>query len=126
MAHHGLLTNWEDIGEGIEVSTNLARIPEGPATSRIAIRSKTRKLDAAIVAVEAVRGDINYTEKSAVIYDDTRMLSGVDQHIRIITVNGIPPLATYVSSNGTVATTYSDFRVRVTSITENGETRSTD
>jgi hypothetical protein len=110
---------WEPIGAGIEFSAHLARDPEGPEISQLALRSLGRKYDSAVVVVEAVRGD---SDGDAVVFDETRIVSGVDKNPRVITLPGIPPFDTYITETGDISETYSSFRVRITSLTEGGVT----
>jgi hypothetical protein len=111
---------WHSIGEGIEFSTDHAREPEGPKISRLALRSLGRKYDQAVVVVEAIKGD---SDRYAVVFDDTNIVSGVDKNPRIIALPGIPPYDLYITETGDITATYTSFRVRITSLTEGGMTR---
>jgi hypothetical protein len=111
---------WHAIGEGIEFSEKLAREPEGPKISRVALRSLGRKYDQAVVVVEAIRGDL-YGD--AFVFDETCTVSGVDKNPRVITLPSIPPYDLYITKTGNITETYTSFRVRITSLTEGGITR---
>src|SRR6516162_2183020 len=111
---------WHTIGEGIQFSEKLAREPEGPKISRVALRSLGRKYDQAVVVVEAIRGDL-YGD--AFVFDETYTVSGVDKNPRVKTLPSIPPYDLYITETGDIAETYTSFRVRITSLTEGGITR---
>jgi hypothetical protein len=120
LRYRALGSFWKPIGAGIEFLEKLAREPEGPEISRLALRSLGRKYDQAVVVVEAIRGD---SDGDAVIFDETRIVSGVDKNPRVITLPSIPPVHLYITETGDIAESYSSFRVRITSLTEGGVTR---
>jgi hypothetical protein len=117
LRHTALGSTWSQIGEGIEFSEHLAREPEGSKISRLALRSLGRKYDQAVVVVESIKGD---ADRGVVVFDETRIVSGVDKNPRVIALPSIPPYLTDLTETGI---TDSTFRVRITSLTEDGITR---
>ncbi len=91
-----------------------ARWPEGPQTSRTALRSPGKKFDAATIAAEFKRGGI--------VYDETRIVSNIGEGIRIVTLSDVPAYGVYADDEG-IYSTYDEYKLRVTLLTENGSTR---
>jgi hypothetical protein len=120
LGHRALGSIWEPIGAGIEFSAHLARDPEGPEISQLALRSLGRKYDSAVVVVEAVRGD---SDGDAVVFDETRIVSGLDKNPRVIALPSIPTYRLNITEAGHITETYSFLRVRITSLAEGGITR---
>lgn len=107
---------WEEIGEGIEISESFARWPEGPKDSHLGIRSMCEDYDSGTVVVEAIRRNV--------VFDETRVVSGLDKRIRIIKLPGIPAFETYITKdNKDIDQTYDDYVIRITSLTKDGVTR---
>ena len=131
---HGLGTRWKPLGEGIEFSVAFARRPEGPETSRIALRSVGDAYDEITLVIELKCGDNTY--------DVTRRVSNVDENSRIIILSDIPAYEQFLLiteedykraglvDNGKNVlcgySTYDSYRVRVTSLTNQGITRRVD
>ena len=120
LRYRALGSFWRPIGERIEFSLQLAREPEGPRISQLALRSLGRRYDAAIFAVEAIRED---SDEDSVVFDNTDLVSGIDKNPRVIPLGKIPPYRRYITETGGVIESYSSFRVRITSLTEGGITR---
>jgi hypothetical protein len=128
---HGLGTRWKLLGEGIEFSEAFARRPEGPETSRIALRSVGDAYDEITLVIELKCGDDTY--------DVTRRVSNVNENSRIIILPDIPAYEQFlliteedykraglVDDRKNVLcgySTYDSYQVRVTSLTKEGITR---
>jgi hypothetical protein len=128
---HELGTRWTPLGEGIEFSEAFARRPEGPETSRIALRSVGDEYEEITLVIELKSGEG--------IYDETRRVSNVDKNVRVVTLSDIPAYEEFLliteedykragliddGKNGLRGySAYDSYRVRVTSLTKEGITR---
>jgi hypothetical protein len=129
---HGLGTRWEPLGEGIEFSEAFATRPEGPETSRIALRSLDDEYDEITLVIELKSGEGTY--------DETRRVSNVDKNVRVVILSDIPAYKQFlliteedykraglVDDGRNVLrgySTYESYRVTVTCLTKDGITRS--
>lgn len=122
LSRRRLGSHWTEIGCGIEYSTHLPtkhfENTQNPV-ARLALRCRDTRYDAAIVTLEARNGNV--------AYDETRMVSGLGSgnNIRVVTLPGIPLQDIFSLEDG-IGCTYSSFRVRITSLTENGTARAVD
>jgi hypothetical protein len=107
----GLGSDWEEIGEDIEYSLSVARWPEGPDASKIALRTKNgTKFDSVTFVVEASGGKLTC--------DATGTISFLSELPRYTTLVGFPVSRTYVSEGSTYRS-YGDYTVYITQVTEN-------
>jgi hypothetical protein len=129
---HGLGERWTPLGEGIEFSAAFARSPEGPETSRIALRSIGNEYDEITLVIELKSGES--------IYDATRRVSNVSKNARVVILSDVSVYELFLLiteedykrvgliDNGKNVlcgySTYDSYRVRVTSLTTDGITRS--
>jgi hypothetical protein len=127
----GLGTRWTPLGEGIEFSTEFARLPEGPDTSRIALRSVGDAYDEMRVVIELQCGESKI--------DVTRYVSNVGKNSTILMLHDLPAYETFfliteedykraglINDGKNVLrsySTYDTYQVRVTSLTKDGITR---
>ena len=128
---HGLGTRWTPLGEGIEFSTKFARVPEGPDTSCIALRSIGDAYDEMTVVIELQCGESKI--------DVTRYVSNINKNNTILQLSYIPAYETFfliteedykraglINDGKNVLrsySTYDSYQVRATSLTKNGITR---
>lgn len=118
LARYALGSKWVPLGDDIDVSISLARSREGPKVSRIALRSRGRKFDALTVVVEAFRGNV--------IFDETRIVSGLESEMRILMLPAFPIYSINASEERGIWSSYDDYCVRITSLTENGVAHNVD
>jgi hypothetical protein len=117
-SRRGIGSRWESIGEGIEYSQSLARWPEGPEQSKIALRTTNGKTyNSVTLTVETVGGKY--------IHDETKILTDIGATPRITTLSGWPVYRLFVSE-GRISSSYDTYQIRITRLVENNQSRSVD
>ena len=109
----GIGSSWKTIGKDIEYSESLARWPEGPEQSKVAVRTKNgRKFDSVVFVVEANPYSSKY------VHEETRTVTDVGEIPRIIILTGFPTYRTIVREGG-IFSSYDAYRIRISHLVEN-------